>query len=91
MADFTTATILEQFRNDNAAQSVERVLKKLATKKAEEILAVSYCPFSSIYLSPDSAQRLGNLVFHHKRSYQRTSVPSVQVSSQAYRMYASSQ
>ena len=41
--DFTAATILESFRNENAAQSVERVLKKLATKKAEEVLSVSDC------------------------------------------------
>ncbi|TCD70393.1 TOM (translocase of outer membrane) complex component [Steccherinum ochraceum] len=39
LRDFTTATILEQFRNDNASQSVERVLKKLATQKGQEILA----------------------------------------------------
>ncbi|KAH8105230.1 hypothetical protein BXZ70DRAFT_1004749 [Cristinia sonorae] len=40
LRDFTAATILEQFRNDNASQSVERVLKKLAMKKAEQVLSV---------------------------------------------------
>ncbi|EIN04478.1 ADP/ATP carrier receptor [Punctularia strigosozonata HHB-11173 SS5] len=38
LRDFTAATILDKFQNESAAQSVERVLKKLATKKAEEIL-----------------------------------------------------
>ncbi|KAJ7119668.1 mitochondrial outer membrane translocase receptor TOM70 [Mycena epipterygia] len=39
LRDFTTATILEKFTNQNAAQSVERVLKKLTTEKSTEILA----------------------------------------------------
>lgn len=37
--DFTAATILDRFTNQASAQSVERVLKKLATQKATEILA----------------------------------------------------
>jgi hypothetical protein len=37
-ADFTAATILDKFQNQNTAQSVEHVLKKLAAKK--EIVAV---------------------------------------------------
>ncbi|KAF7789169.1 hypothetical protein EIP86_000106 [Pleurotus ostreatoroseus] len=39
LRDFTASTILEKFANEQTAASVERVLKKLATKKAEEILA----------------------------------------------------
>ncbi|KIM87836.1 hypothetical protein PILCRDRAFT_814554 [Piloderma croceum F 1598] len=39
LRDFTAGTILEKFQNDNAAQAVERVLKKLSTEKAAEILA----------------------------------------------------
>ena len=42
-ADFTAAAILDQFQNMSSAEAVERVLKKLATKKAEEILSVSGC------------------------------------------------
>jgi hypothetical protein len=41
--DFTAGTILDKFQNDNASYAVERVLKKLATEKAAEILAVSRC------------------------------------------------
>ncbi|KAF8057562.1 ADP/ATP carrier receptor [Lyophyllum atratum] len=37
--DFTAATILDKFANQATAQAVERVLQKLATKKAAEILA----------------------------------------------------
>ncbi|KAG6330845.1 hypothetical protein ID866_8245 [Astraeus odoratus] len=39
LRDFTAATILEKFQNEAAAQAVERVLKKLATEKAQTILA----------------------------------------------------
>lgn len=39
--DYTAATILDKFQNESAAQSVERVLKKLATQKAQDILSVS--------------------------------------------------
>ncbi|RDB21749.1 Mitochondrial import receptor subunit tom70 [Hypsizygus marmoreus] len=39
LRDFTAATILDKFANQSTAQSVERVLQKLATKKAAEILA----------------------------------------------------
>ncbi|KAF8123549.1 nucleotide hydrolase-domain-containing protein [Boletus edulis] len=35
LRDFTAATILERFQNETAAQAVERVLKKLATEKAQ--------------------------------------------------------
>ena len=45
--DYTAATILERFQNEAAAQSVERVLKKLATEKAQSILAVSNSSFLS--------------------------------------------
>ncbi|KDQ52484.1 hypothetical protein JAAARDRAFT_138545 [Jaapia argillacea MUCL 33604] len=38
LRDFTAATILDKFQNESSAQSVERVLKKLASKKATEIL-----------------------------------------------------
>ncbi|KAJ7471999.1 ADP/ATP carrier receptor [Mycena latifolia] len=38
LRDFTTATILDKFTNQNAAQSVERVLKKLTGEKSAEIL-----------------------------------------------------
>jgi import receptor subunit TOM70 len=36
--DFTAATILDKFTNQNAAQSVERVLKKITGEKSAEIL-----------------------------------------------------
>ncbi|KAF8876057.1 mitochondrial outer membrane translocase receptor TOM70 [Infundibulicybe gibba] len=39
LRDFTAATILDKFANQAAANSVERVLKKLSTKKASEIIA----------------------------------------------------
>ncbi|KAJ6524423.1 ADP/ATP carrier receptor [Mycena vulgaris] len=39
LRDFTAATILDKFTNQNAAQSVERVLKKLTGEKSAEILA----------------------------------------------------
>ncbi|KAF8728385.1 hypothetical protein AX14_006724 [Amanita brunnescens Koide BX004] len=39
LRDFTAATILDKFQNQSTAQSVERVLKKLAGKKALELLA----------------------------------------------------
>ncbi|KAI0262104.1 ADP/ATP carrier receptor [Gloeopeniophorella convolvens] len=39
LRDFTAATILGKFQNDAAGLAVERVLKKLTTKKAAEILA----------------------------------------------------
>ncbi|EPQ53265.1 mitochondrial outer membrane translocase receptor TOM70 [Gloeophyllum trabeum ATCC 11539] len=39
LRDFTAATILDKFQNESSAQSVERVLKKLSTRKAAEILA----------------------------------------------------
>ncbi|KAI0922458.1 hypothetical protein AcV7_005987 [Taiwanofungus camphoratus] len=39
LRDFTAATILDKFQNETAAQSVERVLKKLSSKKAQEILS----------------------------------------------------
>ncbi|KAH7886688.1 ADP/ATP carrier receptor [Phlebopus sp. FC_14] len=38
LRDFTAATILEKFQNETAAQAVERVLKKLATQRAQAIL-----------------------------------------------------
>ncbi|KAI6030245.1 mitochondrial outer membrane translocase receptor TOM70 [Pisolithus marmoratus] len=39
LRDFTAATILDRFQNEAAAQSVERVLKKLATEKAQTLAA----------------------------------------------------
>ena len=52
-ADFTAAAILDQFQNMSSAEAVERVLKKLATKKAEEILVQQnpdkeYLPISGL-------------------------------------------
>lgn len=41
--DYTAATILNKFKDDAAAQSVERVLKKLSGEKASQILAVRLC------------------------------------------------
>lgn len=38
LKDFTATTIMERFQNDAAASSVDRVLKKIAAKKAEEII-----------------------------------------------------
>ncbi|KAI0631511.1 hypothetical protein C8Q77DRAFT_1127285 [Trametes polyzona] len=39
LRDFTAAAILDKFQNMSAAESVERVLKKLATDKAAQIYA----------------------------------------------------
>ncbi|KAJ7641549.1 ADP/ATP carrier receptor [Roridomyces roridus] len=39
LRDFTAATILDKFTNQNAAQSVERVLKKITGDKTTEILS----------------------------------------------------
>ncbi|KAI0077999.1 ADP/ATP carrier receptor [Panus rudis PR-1116 ss-1] len=39
LRDFTAATIIEKFTNQAMANSVERVLKKLAQKKTNEIMA----------------------------------------------------
>ncbi|KAI0710921.1 ADP/ATP carrier receptor [Earliella scabrosa] len=39
LRDFTAAAILDQFQNMSSAEAVERVLKKLATRKAQEILS----------------------------------------------------
>ena len=39
--DFTATSILEKFQNETATGSVDRVLKKLASKKAEQMMAVS--------------------------------------------------
>ncbi|KAH7923572.1 ADP ATP carrier receptor [Leucogyrophana mollusca] len=39
LRDFTAATILDKFQNESAAQSVERVLKKLSSEKAAAILS----------------------------------------------------
>jgi hypothetical protein len=39
--DFTATSILEKFQNETATASVDRVLKKLASKKAEQMMAVS--------------------------------------------------
>lgn len=56
LIDYTAATILDKFQNASAAQSVERVLKIIATKKAAEIMAVrSSCinhPFTHLF-TPD--------------------------------------
>lgn len=41
MPDFTAATILDKFQNETAAQAVERVLKKLSTAEAQQILKVN--------------------------------------------------
>ncbi|KAF8574467.1 TPR-like protein [Ramaria rubella] len=38
LRDYTAATILDKFQNEAAAQSVERVLKKMSTTEAQEIL-----------------------------------------------------
>lgn len=49
--DFTAATILDKFQNETAAQAVERVLKKISTAEAQEILKVSVIrPASNFYL-----------------------------------------
>jgi mitochondrial import receptor subunit TOM70 len=37
--DFTAVTILEKFTNEASSAAVERVLKKLATQKAQGIIA----------------------------------------------------
>lgn len=36
--DFTAATILDKFTNQATATAVERVLQKLATKEAQDVL-----------------------------------------------------
>jgi len=38
VVDYTAATILDQFQNQTTSTSVERVLKKLSTEKAAEIM-----------------------------------------------------
>jgi import receptor subunit TOM70 len=38
LRDYTAATILDKFQNENTAQAVERVLKKLAQQTAEDML-----------------------------------------------------
>ena len=45
--DYTAVTILERFQNEAAAQSVERVLKKLATEKSQIVLTASNSSFLS--------------------------------------------
>ena len=47
--DFTASTMLERFSNESTGQSLERVLKKLSTQKATEILAVCV---DSLYVVP---------------------------------------
>ncbi|KAL7420897.1 TOM (translocase of outer membrane) complex component [Cryptotrichosporon argae] len=54
--DFTATTILERFADEQAAASVERCLKKVATKKAKEVAAAREAKlpsptFVSAYLS----------------------------------------
>jgi len=39
LLDYTASCIIDGFRNENSAQSVERLLKKVAEKKGKEILA----------------------------------------------------
>ncbi|RDX45750.1 ADP/ATP carrier receptor [Lentinus brumalis] len=39
LRDFTASAILDQFQNMSSAEAVERVLKKLASKKAQDILS----------------------------------------------------
>lgn len=38
LLDYTASCIVDQFKNDNAAQAVERLLKKVAESKAAEIM-----------------------------------------------------
>ncbi|KAJ2971508.1 hypothetical protein NUW58_g9399 [Xylaria curta] len=38
LLDFTASCIIDEFRNENSATSVEKLLKKVAEQKAEEIL-----------------------------------------------------
>ncbi|KAI3326726.1 mitochondrial precursor protein [Xylariaceae sp. AK1471] len=38
LLDFTASCIIDEFRNENSAASVEKLLKKVAEQKAEEIL-----------------------------------------------------
>ena len=47
-SDYTAATILDKFQNETAAQSVERVLKKISTTEAQEILKVN--PFAYMFI-----------------------------------------
>ncbi len=49
-ADFTASAILDQFQNMSSAEAVERVLKKLASKKAQDILSVSGAQFPSCHM-----------------------------------------
>jgi mitochondrial import receptor subunit TOM70 len=66
-SDFTASTILDKFQNEAAAQSVERVLKKMSTAEAQEILKVSEpignCPLSEI-LVPCRLVIRGYLLIH---------------------------
>jgi len=45
IVDFTAATILDKFQNQQTAAAVERVLKVLSTKEAKQMLEVSLFEF----------------------------------------------
>jgi len=45
--DFTAATILDKFQNQQTAAAVERVLKVLSTKEAKQMLEV--CLFEFLF------------------------------------------
>ena len=49
--DYTAATILETFRNEAAALSMERILKNLTIAKAQSILAVVTRHFCQHFIS----------------------------------------
>jgi mitochondrial import receptor subunit TOM70 len=40
-SDFTAAAIIDEFKTESTANSVDRVMKSLATEKAKEVIAVS--------------------------------------------------
>jgi tetratricopeptide (TPR) repeat protein len=78
LRDFTAATILDKFQNDSAAHAVERVLKKIATAKAADILAVSVTIGRITDISLIGL-RLANLDFPHSHLFQLTLRHSVSV------------
>lgn len=65
MIDFTATTILQRFQDEKAAQSVERVLKKLAAKKAVEMLKVCAHSVSGSKLTSTDTRTQASFAYVH--------------------------
>lgn len=77
LRDFTATTIMEKFQNDAASTSVERVLKKIASKKAEEMLStreprLPSKTFVSAYLGAFRPRTCGTICDTTSCSYYRS-------------------